>query len=186
MSNQDRLLSDESPKLCKVIDCNMRTLANGMCSKHYQRWKRTGTTNTKLEMHGMTNTREYEAWGEMIRRCTKPTHRFYNHYGGRGIKVCDRWKNSFSAFYEDMGPRPVGMSLDRIDNDGNYEPGNVEWRTAKQQNNNTSRNRFITYEGKTMTISEWADHTGIKYVTLYRRITQGWPLSKALVKGDKI
>lgn len=178
INNEERL------KLCKVKNCNTRILANGMCSKHYQRWKRTGTTDTKLEMHGMTNTREFEAWCEMTARCTRTTHRFYDYYGGRGIKVCDRWKESFSAFYKDMGAKPVGTSLDRIDNDGNYEPGNVEWRTAKQQNNNTRRNRFITYKGKTMTISEWADHRGIKYITLYQRITKNWPLSKALEDED--
>lgn len=178
MSNQDRL--------CNVKDCNAELSNNsvkGMCSKHYQRWRRAGTSNTKIEMHGMTNTKEYGVWCEMVARCTKPTHAWYSHYGGRGIKVCDSWRKSFSAFYEDMGSKPDGTSLDRIDNDGNYEPGNVEWRTAKQQNNNTSRNRFVTYKGKTMTISEWADYTGIKYVTLYRRIAQNWPLSKALEKG---
>lgn len=84
-------------------------------------------------VHGMSHSVEYQAWSAMRSRCLNPNHSNYPDYGGRGITVCDRWRDSFVAFYEDVGRRPPGHSLDRIDNDGNYEPGNVRWATAQEQ-----------------------------------------------------
>jgi hypothetical protein len=90
--------------------------------------------------HGGRDHPLYDVWTEMIQRCENPRHKRYADWGGRGIRVCDRWRHSFTSFLEDMGPRPVGYSIDRFpDNDGNYEPGNCRWATAKQQNENRRR-----------------------------------------------
>lgn len=86
--------------------------------------------------HGMTGSPEYVCWAHMVERCTRPAHHAWEHYGGRGITVCDRWRESFEAFLADMGPRPEGRSIDRIDVNGNYEPGNCRWATAKEQRAN--------------------------------------------------
>lgn len=130
--------------------------------------------------HGMSESSEYDTWSRMKSRCTSTQNERYGYYGGRGIKVCDRWLESFENFFEDLGKRPEGMTLDRIDNNGNYEPGNVRWATIRQQNNNTRANVVITYEGVSKTIGEWADYLGIKYNALWLRLyRRGWSVDRA-------
>jgi len=125
-------------KPCSVEGCKGRFEGRGLCIKHYLRLKRYGDINfTKIEKHGMTDTVEYQTWCNIKRRCYAPSNNRYHLYGGRGITVCDRWRNSFIAFYGDMGKRPEGHSIDRINNDGNYEPGNCRWATYSQQTFNT-------------------------------------------------
>lgn len=90
--------------------------------------------------HGMAHTREYNSWSAMRHRCMTPTANSYDRYGGRGIQVCDEWKDSFEQFYRDMGPRPEGTTLDRINNDGHYQPSNCRWATyAEQRQNQTAK-----------------------------------------------
>ena len=116
-------------KTCSVKDCENKHLAKGYCSKHYQGFKKHGDplAGIENERHGMEGTVEYRSWAHMKQRCLNKNDKDYQYYGGRGIRICKRWK-SFAAFYADMGPRPsLKHQLDRKDNDGNYEPGNVIW-----------------------------------------------------------
>jgi len=115
-------------------------------------------------------------------RCSNAKNNMFEHYGGRGITVCDRWNNSFSAFYEDMGDPPRKHSLDRIDNDGPYAPENCRWANKRQQANNTRANRRITFNGTTKTLTQWARYTGINRATIATRLDSGWPVSKALTE----
>src|ERR1035437_5533989 len=110
----------------------------------------------KREHHGKTNTVEYIIWGHITQRCYNPSCKQYADYGGRGIKMCQRWFDSFFAFLTDMGPRPNGLTIDRINNDGNYEPGNCRWATMKEQCSNRRSNVMLEYNGKTMTLRQWS------------------------------
>lgn len=129
----------------------------------------------------MSKRSNYESWRGMIRRCTNPKYALYKDYGGRGIKVCDRWLNSISAFTEDMGQRPPGgFYLERINNNGNYEPGNCRWATRKEQARNKRNNHLITLDGVTLTLAEWSERSGIHFGTILMRIKLGWPLHRYL------
>ena len=135
------------------------------------------------EHHGMVHAPEYAVWTHMIQRCTNPVRTGYHLYGGRGIKVCQRWRNSFAAFLEDVGPRPsMGHTLDRIDSDGNYEPGNCRWVTADVQANNTRSNRPITFNGETLNVKQWARKIGMPPETLYARLNRGLSPERVLSK----
>lgn len=116
---------------------------------------------------------EHKSWRGMIDRCNNPQHKNYHRYGGRGIKVCERWL-TFKNFLEDMGERPEGMTLDRINNDGDYEPSNCRWATPKEQAQNTSTNVNITINGETHCLTEWSRISGINCKTLRRRLQNGW------------
>lgn len=131
----------------------------------------------------ITRPIEYRAWAGMKVRCLNPNFKDWHLYGGRGIRVCDKWRDSFESFYGDVGPRPSAVhSLDRYPNgDGNYEPGNVRWATRKQQARNwTHRNRLFTHEGESLTLPEWAERLGIARESLRDRIEGGWELGRAL------
>lgn len=135
--------------------------------------------------HDMTETPIYKEWSEMKRRCYNPQDTSYENYGGRGIAVCDKWRDSFEAFYEDVSKLPhfgeKGYSLNRKDNDGNYEPNNIEWATAKEQANNRRSNHLIAYNGKTQTIAQWAEEYKMPYKKLWKRLnTFHWDIARAL------
>jgi hypothetical protein len=130
--------------------------------------------------HGQYLSPEYKAWAAMKARCLNPSDAAYAAYGGRGITVCDRWLDS-SAFLEDMGKRPSPKhSLDRINNNGNYEPGNCRWATARQQIRNTRRNVNVEFNGKTQCLMDWSIETGIGFKTLQcRLLNYGWTPEEA-------
>lgn len=144
--------------------------------------------NPGAKTHGATCSNrvnaEYKCWLHMIARCTNPSEGGYERYGERGISVCERWITSFEAFRDDMGPRPSARnSIDRIDNNGNYEPSNCRWATQLQQVRNRSNTRTLTFMGETKTLQEWADERGIKYPTLYRRVViMGQSANQALTQ----
>jgi hypothetical protein len=127
------------------------------------------------EVHGADVERMWRKWHSMLGRCHDPKNSSYALYGGRGITVCDRWRESFSDFACDMGPIPAGMSLDRIDNDGPYSPENCRWADRKTQGRNRRTNRLITAHGKTASIVEWSEITGLTLDTLQTRVRRGWP-----------
>lgn len=124
---------------------------------------------------------EYESWNGMMKRCYNKKCKGYPNYGGRGIVVCERWKSSFLDFYEDMGPRTSPRhSLDRIDNEGNYEPANCHWATRREQNDNRRSSVMLEHDGRRMLIKYWANLTGIGKTTLSWRIRKGWSVADAL------
>lgn len=141
---------------------------------------RTENVRTMHLTHGLTGTGEYESWAGMVRRCTNSESVDFPHYGGRGITICDRWKNDVHAFIADMGKRPKAKSIGRIDNDGNYTPENCRWETATEQLRNTTRTHWITFKGETLSLAEWAERLGLSYVCLFHRIERGWELERAL------
>ena len=131
-------------------------------------------------------TPEYAAWKSMKSRCKNNKSVNYHNYGGRGIAVCKRW-SKFENFYADMGRRPAGKSLDRINNDGNYGPHNCRWATPKEQSRNSRHANRITFRGKTMCLSDWAAQVGIVPNSLRVRLRRGWNLAETLTtpKGMK-
>lgn len=133
----------------------------------------------RLSKHGGTGTPEYAVWLSMRARCADLSNK---NYGGRGIRVCDRWQDSFEAFLEDMGPRPSPKhSIDRYpDKNGNYEPSNCRWATSKQQARNTRDNRMVSHGGETMCVAAWAARYGISPSVLCNRLNRGWDFENAV------
>lgn len=125
---------------------------------------------------------EYRTWSGILSRCLNKSNPGYKRYGGRGIIVCERWMDSFSNFLLDMGRKPIGCSIDRIDNDGNYEPSNCRWSNSKEQSNNTSANHIIEFNGTKKTIQQWAEYYGMNHYTLRRRIRENWPIEKCFAE----
>lgn len=150
-------------------------------------WKLTGAGGYKpLDNCGClqknrSNNDVYSVWCGMKRRCYQSNSDAYKNYGGRGIKICDRWLNSFPTFLKDMGVRPdKTYSIDRIDNNGHYEPGNCRWATATEQANNTRKNHFITFNYETNTLTQWARILDMHPSVLRSRLKRGWSIEKTL------
>lgn len=123
--------------------------------------------------HGKSGTLAHKSWTSMIYRCENPTHKSYPNYGGRGITVCERWR-SFENFFADMGERPAGMALDRIDNSKGYSPENCKWVTPKDNANNRRSSRVIEAFGERLTLKQWATRFGIGPQTISKRLAAGW------------
>ena len=132
--------------------------------------------------HGLRNTRLYRIWLQIKNRCFNSNTRRYRDYGGRGITMCDEWKNNFKSFYEWSMSHGYSdeLTIDRIDNNGNYEPSNCRWVTVKVQNRNARSNHLITYKGETHCIADWADITGLSSTCICNRIKYGWNVERIL------
>jgi hypothetical protein len=164
---------------CGNIKCYyLRNLVTGMTTScGCVQKKRASMANTT---HGKRKSHLYAVWNAMLARCQNLKNKSYKNYGGRGISVCDRWK-SFENFYSDMGDRPSEQhTIDRIDNNKDYCPENCRWVTRNVQATNKRNNRYLEYNGKTQTVSQWAKEFGMGAATLKSRLLLGWSVEKAL------
>lgn len=141
-------------------------------------------TKKRITTHNSSGTKIYHAWHKMNDRCDKPKSPSYKNYGARGIAVCDRWNRSnpqgFQNFLADMGMPSQGMTLNRIDNNGNYSPDNCAWATRKEQSRNTRRNVYLTFENETHCLADWAKITGISLSTIHSRVKMGWDVTRII------
>jgi hypothetical protein len=179
--------------LCKCDCGNMIVVSEAaLTSKHTQscgclQRERAGETHTKHALYYNANgnkSRLYAIWQSMKRRCYNSHDGNYKNYGARGIKVCDEWLNNFKAFHDWAMANGYkdNLTIDRINNDGNYEPSNCRWADKKLQGRNKRNNIILTFDGKTMTLPEWADYLGIKLKVLENRIRRGWSIKRTLTQ----
>lgn len=181
-----RDVSPNPRKALFVCDCGREHIArvsavmfrdNPGCGCRLKEYQDAGTVRT----HGLVKTPTYRSWTSMRQRCLNPNATGYHRYGGRGIRVCDRWASSFEAFLADMGERPsLAHTLERIDNNAHYEPGNCRWATKTEQQRNRRVARLVTYNGETKTIHEWAKLKGLLWTTINQRLRYGWSVEEAL------
>lgn len=142
-----------------------------------------GASGCRPRTHGQSKTDIYKIWGGMKARCENPNDKFYSYYGGRGIIVCSRWQD-FTNFIEDMSERPgIEYSVDRIDTNGNYVPGNCRWATRKEQQGNMRSNVFLEHEGKRMHLSDWARDRGLTVKCVQNRHRRGYCVEDILHPG---
>lgn len=171
--------------ICECTACRCRTVRSPRDLRKTPKCKcqLSQTARQRFTTHGATGTLGHRIWVAMHRRCYDENNKDFHHYGGRGISVCFKWM-SFEGFIADMGQPSPRMSLERINRDGNYEPGNCKWATRKEQANNTRRNRRLEWNNETKTMAQWANDTavkyGISYTLLRARLRLGWPIHQAL------
>lgn len=184
-----RVPNETTPKKAAIItwkcrcDCGIEK-AIGAAALKSSNTKSCGCQKTEsstalLTTHGKTGSGVHNSWSNMRKRCLDSNYRFYRNYGGLGIRICDRWMK-FENFLEDMGDRPAGKSIERRENNGNYEPGNCFWATMRQQCVNKRNSRFIEVEGERLHINEWSKRCGIGVGTLRSRMQKGWSQKDAV------
>jgi hypothetical protein len=160
--------------------CSLRSGNTTSCGC-FARESTSTRSRLAFRTHGGTGTPEYSAWASLLQRCRNSNDSAYQNYGGRGIRVCDRWQESFSYFLDDMGYRPSAKhSIDRMDNNGDYSPENCRWATRSEQMRNTSVNRMVSHDGETLCVTEWAERYGMCASKLNGRLNLGWSFERAV------
>lgn len=170
-------------RTCDIPNCEERHQARGWCNNHYKHWLRHGDPMAVVStlIHGQRKTRTYRIWTGMKSRCSNPNEMNFPRYGGRGIKVCERWLK-FANFFADMGEAPEGLTLERKDNNGHYEPSNCKWATPTEQANNRRSNRRYIYNGTPYTVAELSRISGIKACALNSRLSRLWDINRAMTE----
>ena len=170
-------LSKRTQWLCKC-DCGNTKIVDMACLQSGD----TRSCGCLKKKHGFFGSAIYVVWATMIQRCRNKNDKDYHNYGGRGITVCKRWLR-FESFYADMGDRPEGLTLERLDNEKGYFPDNCGWRTPKVQANNKRTNIVIEYQGLKLNMMQWAEKIGIEYQTLWKRLSIAhWSIERALTE----
>lgn len=172
-------------KTHRVTGKSLRSGHTKSCGCLHQEFIHCGEARTT---HGHTAggfSREYSSWAGIKDRCLNKKNSGFKNYGARGIKVCDRWKNSFENFFKDMGECPEGRSIERINNDGDYCPENCKWATRFEQNNNTRGNHFLILNGERKTMKQWSISTGICAKLIWNRTHRGWSAHRTLTEKVK-
>lgn len=172
-----------STSVCRCECGNIREFSNNFLKRHAPRGNLCCGCIRRARA-GVCRTPTYRSWAHMNDRCSNPKSKDFYRYGGRGIAVCQRWRESYDFFLEDIGHRPSrDYSLDRFpDMNGNYEPGNVRWATKLEQANNTRTNRFIEFRGEIKTLAQWSRAFGFGAGRLRERIDRGWDLGRAMTQ----
>lgn len=164
---------------------NVKSGRTRSCGCAAQEQRKAAAQSQRHALSASEVPRERKAWEGMLRRCYSPKHPSFARYGGRGIAVCERWRESFAAFFADLGPAPEGATLERIDNAKDYAPDNCKWASRKEQANNRRSNRLLTHDGVTLNITQWADRLGWAKGTLASRLKYGWPVERVLTEKPR-
>lgn len=170
-----------------VCDCG-KTLRVWACSLPSGNTKSCGCyamdvwtdASSKFRRHGMCSTPTYKSWNAAIQRCCNKNDPSYPRYGGRGVRMHEAWRHDFNAFLSDMGERPDGKTLDRIDVNGNYEPGNCRWATASEQARNRSSGLFVEFAGKRTRVIDLCEQHGYDYRRVVQRLKRGWSIEESI------
>jgi len=172
-----------------ICDCGNKTAVGASALKNngVQSCGCLRVEKAKRGTHHLSDTPEYYIWNSMKARCYNKNSADYPRWGGRGIAVCDEWRNSFETFYTDMDPRPTPKhTLDRIDNDGNYGPSNCRWATRTIQNRNKGWKSTIEFHGESLTAAQWSRRLGGNRALVSKRLSRGWAVERALTTSHKL